>query len=334
MNDDQYFLANAYFDGELTDDDARIAEADPDVMSEVDRLRSAHSLLRDHDRPSAAVRTAALTAAMAEFAALTGTAGTNDHGSQVLAGHITAITRQRPASSRYPFRRYPFRRSLAIAAAVAAIGAVGVVVAGVIGDGSDNDSAGTDLAVTDTQANADPDVARAASATTLAPAAQLEAAAEPMLAEPAPAEGGADDNTAEAESSAATTAASDAAAGAVGTAMNDSTEMTAVAPYSIPYPPPGGQIEPIADRDQTITTPGQLAGLGVLLADLRDAGTLGATPETSCTFDDASIEIVDATRYRFADGTSNVLVALVAGSIEGHTLAIDPDTCVVRVVGP
>ena len=72
----------------------------------------------------------------------------------------------------------------------------------------------------------------------------------------------------------------------------------------------------------------------MLLADLRDNGTLGATPETSCLFDDPSIEIVDETRFRFPDATSTVLVALVASDIEGLTLAIDPDSCAILVVGP
>jgi hypothetical protein len=325
MNDDQHFLANAYFDGELTDEESRIAEADPDVMSEVDRLGSLRSLLRDSDTPSASVRTAALAAAMAEFASVTSTSGTNATATPATRGHTTQIRRHRPAYGRY----------LAVAAAVAAIGAAGLVVAGVINSDSDDDSSGADLAIssTETLANVEADVTRAASATTVAAALEMEATSDQILAESAPAAATGGD-TAEAEES-ATTAASDVAAEAVATEMNDAaTTMVPPLAYSTLYPPTGGPIEPIADRDQTITTPGQLAGLGVLLADLRNAGTLGATPETSCFFDDAAIEIVDETRYRFPDATSTVLVALVAGDIEGHTLAIDPDTCDVVVVGP
>lgn len=323
MNDDQYLLANAYFDGELTDDDLRIAEADPDVMSEVGRLRSLQSLLRDSDLPSLSARTAAIAAAMSEFAPVrgtagTGTAGTGGAGSSVTSGHVTEIRRRRPAASRY----------LAVAAAVVAIGAAGAVVAGVIGSDSDSDeSSGADLAVsTESPANVDAaELSRGASATTLASATAMAAEADQMLPESAPGEGSAAD-TAIGESSATTAASEEPSAG---------TEMTMAVPApSTPYPTTGGPIEPIADRDQTITTPGQLAGLGVLLADLRDNGTLGATPETSCLFGDPSIEIVDETRFRFPDVTSTVLVALVASDIEGLTLAIDPDSCAILVVGP
>ncbi len=324
MNDDQYLLANAYFDGELTAEDLRIAETDPDVMSEVDRLRSLRSLLRDTDLPPASVRTAAIAAAMGEFSPATRAAGAEHDGSSVTGGYVTSIRRRRPSASRY----------LAVAAAIAAIGGVGVVVAGVIGSGSDDESSGADLAIsTETLASAKPDLARADSATALA--TTMNASADRVNAESAPAEGSTAD-IASAESSSATTAANDSTATAAGTEMSDATEMTMVAPaFSTPYAPtPGGLIEPIADRDQTITTPGQLAGLGVLLADLRDADTLGATPETSCLFDDPSVEIVDTTRYRFPDVTKTVLVALVASDIEGHTLAIDPDSCDVVVIGP
>ena len=324
MNDDQHLLANAYFDGELTDDDLRIAEADPDVMSEVDRLRSLQSLLRDSDLPSVSARTAAIAAAMAEFAPVRRTAGAETAGtvgasSSVTGGHVTEIRRHRPAASRY----------LAVAAVVVAFGTVGAVVAGVIGSGggSDDESSGADLAdSTESLPKIDAaDLSRAASATTLATAMEMEVSSDQMIAESAPAPGTAAGGE-ESESS-ATTAASDE--------MSAGTETTMAAPASSsPYPTSGGPIEPIADRDQTITTPGQLAGLGVLLADLRDAGTLGATPETSCLFDDPSIEIVDETRFRFPDVTSTVLVALVASDIEGHTLAIDPDTCDILVVGP
>jgi hypothetical protein len=323
MNDDQYFLANAYFDGELTDEELRIAEGDPDVMSEVDRLGALRTLLRDSGTPTASVRTAALTAAMAEFASITRMSGTNAIDTTPATRGHTTVRRHRPAYGRY----------LAVAAAVAAIGAAGLVVAGVINSGSDDDSSDADLAIssTETIANVEADM-RAAAATTVASALEMEATSEQMLAESAPAATA--DDAAGSEAS-VTTAAGDVATEAAGTEMNDAAEtMAPPLAYATLYPPTGGPIEPIADRDQTITTPGQLAGLGVLLGDLRDAGTLGATPETSCLFDDPAIEIVDETRYRFPDVTTTVLVALVDGDIEGHTLAIDPDTCDVLVVGP
>lgn len=319
MNDDQYFLANAYHDGELTGDDLRIAEADPDVMSEVERLRSVQSLMRNTDAPSATVRAAAIAAAMAEFAVVTRTATTNDGNeinSPLTNANVITIKRDRPAYSRY----------LGVAAALAAIGVAGLVVAGAIGGGSDESSDSSEAITGETIAQTGSELARSASATTAA--AEMENAsddvADQMLVESAPVAATAADG-ALGDESAATVTASESAGG-------ETLEMTAV--NATPYPPTGGPIEPIADRDLTITTPGQLAGLGMLLADLRDSGALGPTPETSCLFDDPAIEIVDSTRYRLADETVNVLVGLVAGDIEGHTLAIDPDTCEILVVGP
>ncbi|HUF99730.1 MAG TPA: hypothetical protein VMM60_16505, partial [Ilumatobacter sp.] len=83
MNDDQYFLANAYIDGELTADERQFAEADPDVMSEVDRLRAMQSLLRESAPPSPAARSAAIAAAMAEF----GATPVSSNAPQVPASH-------------------------------------------------------------------------------------------------------------------------------------------------------------------------------------------------------------------------------------------------------
>ena len=67
MNDEQIFLANAYVDGELTADERRIAEADPQVMTEVEQLRLLQGELRDVSPPTDAARESAIGAAMAAF---------------------------------------------------------------------------------------------------------------------------------------------------------------------------------------------------------------------------------------------------------------------------
>ncbi len=273
MNDDQYFLANAYIDGELTDDSRRIAEADQDVMSEVDRLRSVQSLLRSTDRPSATARSAAIAAAMAEFAARPTSASLTADG---VSSTVTPLDRRRPKFSRY----------IGVAAAIAAVGMAGLVVAGVVNRGSDDDSDESSLAVTtETLARTAPEAASLGSATTLATQMEMDAAAadtadasDSALAEAPAASAG--EEGADSGSPMATVAAAETAAG-------DSAATTLKASMNTPYATTGGPIEPVADRDVTITSPGELAGLGTLLANLRDAGTLGATPETSCVFDDA-----------------------------------------------
>jgi hypothetical protein len=121
MNDDLLLLANAYLDGELSTDERARAEADPDVMSEVDQLLALQAAVRDVDRPSAAVREAAIAAAMAEFAA------------------VSAPTQ--PVVTAVRFERRPLvARYLSLAAAIVVIGVLGVVVATGLRTGDDADS--------------------------------------------------------------------------------------------------------------------------------------------------------------------------------------------------
>ncbi|MEO6570493.1 MAG: hypothetical protein ABIO83_03000, partial [Ilumatobacteraceae bacterium] len=94
MNDDQFLLANAYHDGELTAAERALAEADPAVMAGVDELRALAVELRDVEPPATVVRDAAVTAAMAEFHRIRTPA----------AGPVTTATvasRRRPSMSRW-----------------------------------------------------------------------------------------------------------------------------------------------------------------------------------------------------------------------------------------
>ena len=54
--DEQYLLASAYLDGELTDDERRLAEADPAVMAEVEQLRALQAEIADVEPPTAAAQ--------------------------------------------------------------------------------------------------------------------------------------------------------------------------------------------------------------------------------------------------------------------------------------
>lgn len=64
MNDDLTLLASAYLDGDVTADERVRVEGDPDVLAEVNRLRSVRALLSDVEAPQISVREAHLAAAL------------------------------------------------------------------------------------------------------------------------------------------------------------------------------------------------------------------------------------------------------------------------------
>lgn len=64
MNDDLTLLASAYLDGDVTADERARVEGDPDVLTEIDRLRSVRALLSDVETPQISVREAHLAAAL------------------------------------------------------------------------------------------------------------------------------------------------------------------------------------------------------------------------------------------------------------------------------
>ena len=67
MNAENEFLASAYVDGELTDDERRIAEADPGVMAEVEQLRALRASIADTEPAASEAREAAIAAAMSVY---------------------------------------------------------------------------------------------------------------------------------------------------------------------------------------------------------------------------------------------------------------------------
>jgi hypothetical protein len=67
MNDDQQFLASAYLDGELTSEERARAEADPEVMAAVERLREVRQALAVVEPPDPARRDEAIDAALRAF---------------------------------------------------------------------------------------------------------------------------------------------------------------------------------------------------------------------------------------------------------------------------
>lgn len=123
MNDEQYFLANAYVDGELTGVERRSAEADPDVMSEVEQLRSLQARVRSVEPPVAATREAAIAAAMTGF------------------GSVSIAPQRSPRATVMEFRRRRWStRYLGLAAGFVAIGLLGAVVVTSLSGGGDDDA--------------------------------------------------------------------------------------------------------------------------------------------------------------------------------------------------
>ena len=111
MNDDQYLLASAYLDGELSADDWARAAADPEVMAIVEEMRTLAGGLADVEPPSRQVRDRAIDAALDELR---------------VAPAVRVSTRR------------PLTTWLGAAAAAVAVLAVGaVVVTGIRGGGDD-----------------------------------------------------------------------------------------------------------------------------------------------------------------------------------------------------
>lgn len=245
MNDEQFFLANAYLDGELTADERRIAEADPDVMSEVEQLRAVQGAVRAVEPPSAEARQSAIDAAMAEFDAVRAA-----EPGEALAHDARAPIPFRPRTS--------YARYLGVAAAIVAVGAVGVVLARAgAGDGDDDSAAFDATAEMTMEDGADRDVAMIESA-------PAEVAADDEAADE---DGGESNDTPDSDSSAETAADGD-------DAPAPESDPTAVERIALP---------PDFDPEATITDERELGIYGAYLLQQRDLGELGSTPNHSCS---------------------------------------------------
>lgn len=134
MNDAQRLLASAALDGAVTSEERARAEADPEVVAEIERLRTVRAALQVAAEPDTDRRESSIATALAAF----------DTDSSVTAP---------PPASLEARRRTRWIAPLAAAAAVAVI-AVGAVVALQDGD-SDDDLASTSATVVSPAAAAD-----------------------------------------------------------------------------------------------------------------------------------------------------------------------------------
>ncbi len=243
MNDAQYLLASVYVDGEATADQRALAEADPDVMSEVARMVALRVAVSDVESPADSARERALDAAMAVFESRLHRARLVDRSA------VVRTMRRRPT----------YARALSIAAALVAVGAFGLVVANRLGGDSDLDSAGSDAAVTEDQSGGAIDrlqeVAEGDEANTTT-------AGDLSAAELAP------------------TGASDDAADATIAAAGGDTASAAPASDQALHDP---SLRPDIDFDQPVTNEAELGSFGTRLLELEATGVLGPTPNTRCT---------------------------------------------------
>ncbi|MDJ0770893.1 MAG: hypothetical protein QNJ12_19020 [Ilumatobacter sp.] len=327
MNDEQYFLANAYLDGELTDEERAIAEADPDVMSEVELLRALQADIRAVDPPTDASRESAIAAAMAEFTS-TG------------AGAAATAVRpaERPAVRTVPFRPRPrYARYLSIAAAVVVVGLLGVVVVMGIGGGGDDDDTAEDASVeTVTDAAADEATDDAAGGDAPASGALPESldeatddAAEDMAADEgddmAESDAAADDGGLDADMAddADAMAEAESPADAGDEAASDEGFFRVIVPATTPASLPD---------DDPLTA--QVAAAGAEL--LEEFNTVGlTTPNTDCQFADFENPAIALDRRVFETEAGAVELLVYVDELNGIVYGVDSesdaDTCVIVI---
>lgn len=299
MTDDLILLASAYLDGEATPDERALVEADPSLLEEVERLRTARTALLDaggFERPGDDAREAAIAAALTawDFAAFEPTGSTAGSSPAVSSGPtVVPFVRRHSYSARW----------LAAAAAFAAVAALGVVVAQFGGREGSDDSAAFDAATADTELSAESRT-------------EFEQIESPAGTDGALLSGG-DDSADEATPDAAAQAASDAdVAGAVD-APSAAPEETAA-------------LESAAVPEASLESPEEL---GVFAADAKTAAendlerdTL-ARPCREAEFDEIDTYVATGTYLGRP-------VVIGIDDERGRAFAVDPDTCEIVAEAP
>ena len=313
MNDEQYFLANAYLDGELTAEVRGIAEADPEVMAEVEQLRALQSALRDTPAPSDEARESAISAAMAVF-------GTAD---PVDPTDLPDDERAPAPAPVVPFRPRPaYAKYLGIAAALVAVAGLGIVVSQA-GQG-DDDAADTMADTADMEESLE-----RAGALTESFEADDGADAE-ML--PADDEGvaGADENEAADDAEMADEQPADDVAEPAAEATAEDTDDMAAAEDGDDGAVEGTYREVRAGFDPAapITDDAELGVYGVYLIGERDSGQLPPTPNHDCV--DAQ-EVLGTATLRLGDELIEVYVDV--READGMAVALRADTCFELMAG-
>lgn len=148
MNDDLTLLASAYLDGDVDADERAQVESDPELLAEVDRLRSVRALLHHPEAPPISTREEHLAGALAAWdriPAAERTGATRDLTPRGIGGAAAAAAASVSAPTRLGDRR---RRSMSPRWLTAAAAALVLVLAGGVvlqlSSSSDDDSASTE----------------------------------------------------------------------------------------------------------------------------------------------------------------------------------------------
>lgn len=249
------FLASAYLDDELSDEERRLAEADPAVMAEVDQIRALRERIADVTPPTDAAREAAMAAAMEVF-----------H-----EGRARAVPSRARAVRVLPLRRgVRYQRWLAVAAAAVVIGLLGVVIASGLRSGDDD--AANEPITQPAAAEADSRLPEPAADTSAGGTLESELAPQ-QSAEESAADATAAMPAAEPASEPAAEPASEPAAEAAAEPAEDTTTVDPALFFAFNVGDDGRL--PIENADQ-------LAAAANYLLALADAGRLPPTPESSC----------------------------------------------------
>jgi hypothetical protein len=327
MNAEPEHLASAYLDGELTDEERRLADRDPTVMAEVESLRALRAEIAAVEPPSSTARETAISAAMAEFHQLHGT-------TDPAATPEPAPADQRQVVPFQPRREHrDLSRWLGVAAALVVAAALGIVAVQAGGGGDSDDSAADEPASETVSANRVPQAddldagdEPAEDLMTVTEMAEDDLAADGATAEDA---GGGDvesalaDEAEAAEPSEAVEEAMTAEATAEESGSADSA-VTGPAPSTVPLPDPALYFE----DDLPIESPNQLQSAAWYLIAQRDAGELGPTPEYRCPVP----FVLDRALYRVGDDVFEVLIDV--DELVNVVSAVDEPTCNVIASSP
>lgn len=329
MNDEQYLLASAYVDGEITPDDRELAERDPAVMAEVAAIRAARAAIADVPPPSEAAKRDAIAAAMAEFRS-----GAIADAPATGIAPSSSVTSLDPTSTRHT------TRWLQVAAVAAAIGLGGIVVGRSLGGGGDDDASAPveqSLAETLDEEMAEPalDVAAADVADETA---DQEAAAEEEPAEESaeePAQESADSSDGEAAVADADAVGDDQATDVGGNVSDDQDvdaedEGTAVVEFAVDgYAAQLDVVLPGRTNRRPITTRDELVDYANAIAD--EIATESAADRTQRELPDpgecrADEPVLADAFVDVGAGPTRTLIAIDDRFVPVVT-AVDPNTC-------
>jgi hypothetical protein len=305
MTDDLTLLASTYLDGAATPDERARVEADPALLAEVERLRSARAALLDaarFERPADDVRDAAIASALAAWNTVPVGIGDSPATAPVRRAPVVRLERRRSTSR-------STSRWLSVAAAVVAVAALGVVIAQIGGGGDD---AGDESVALDA-----PDATEARAETDAAVADQFESpsdTADQLLAGDVAADdsGGSDADAQLSEAAAATVAA----------AAEDPPDNTAA-------PAPAADVS----THYVMETPEELAAFASDAKAAVESDTSRGVLTPPCAGD--ALEDIDTHVAYVATGTyRGRSVVIGVDDQDERAIAVDRDTCEIVAEAP